>query len=384
MTPIPYAPFANALPPLATDDYARLKADIAIAGVRMPIELDADGRILDGYHRFRAWQELAAEGITLPAPPMITRVFSDEATSLAYVIRLNLHRRQLSPEQLGEVRRQQQAIARDLRAHGKTQAETAIILGIARATVELWESQFASNDSTVIACIPPDLRLRIPTTEYDRILTRVTAGESQVQIAADYHVTRQRISQIVELMTARQRIPAPVVPPGFPGKRYRCLIIDPPWPMEKSERTIHPKQGRTLDYPTVSLEMLETLPIEPLAHAAGCQIYLWITHRFLPEGFGLFEKWGVAYHCLLTWLKPGGFTPFSFMFNTEHILFGTFGPFAMRRKGLKLGFTAPRGRHSAKPDAFFELVAAVSWPERLSLYERTPRKGFDAWGPEMP
>jgi hypothetical protein len=57
MMPRPYPPFANALPPLAADEYARLKADIAMAGVRMPIEVDADDRILDGYHRFRAWQE---------------------------------------------------------------------------------------------------------------------------------------------------------------------------------------------------------------------------------------------------------------------------------------------------------------------------------------
>ncbi len=45
------------LPPLSDDEFASLKADIRVHGVLVPIELDADGVMLDGHHRLRAWTE---------------------------------------------------------------------------------------------------------------------------------------------------------------------------------------------------------------------------------------------------------------------------------------------------------------------------------------
>jgi hypothetical protein len=56
---------------------------------------------------------------------------------------------------------------------------------------------------------------------------------------------------------ARQRQPAPVNGPvPWPAGRYRCLVLDPPWPMAKSERTARPRQGVALAYPVMSLEAI--------------------------------------------------------------------------------------------------------------------------------
>ena len=46
------------LPPMAPETYEVLKADIAVRGVVVPIDVDEDGNILDGHHRPRAWCEL--------------------------------------------------------------------------------------------------------------------------------------------------------------------------------------------------------------------------------------------------------------------------------------------------------------------------------------
>lgn len=45
-------------------------------------------------------------------------------------------------------------------------------------------------------------------------------------------------------------------------------------------------------------------------------------------------------------------------------------------------FTWPRGKHSAKPEAFLDLVERVSPAPRLELFARRDRLGWDTWGNE--
>jgi Transcriptional activator, adenine-specific DNA methyltransferase len=168
----------------------------------------------------------------------------------------------------------------------------------------------------------------------------------------------------------------------LPTGVFRTLVIDPPWPMGKSARVETPEQGSTLDYPTMSLDEIAALPIAE--HAADdAHLYLWVTQRFLPDGLALVEEWGFKYHCLLTWLKPGGFAPFSWMFNTEHVVFAYRGQFELRELGLNIGFQAPRGAHSEKPEAFYDMVERASFEPWVELFARRGRANWTVWGDEM-
>jgi N6-adenosine-specific RNA methylase IME4 len=168
----------------------------------------------------------------------------------------------------------------------------------------------------------------------------------------------------------------------LPVGTFRTLVIDPPWPMGKSARIETPEQGSTLDYPTMSLEQIAALPIEEHA-AEDSHLYLWVTQRFVPAGLDLIERWGFKYHCLLTWLKPGGFAPFSWMFNTEHVVFAYRGRFELRELGLNIGFQAPRGDHSEKPAAFYDMVERASFEPWVELFARRGRANWTVWGDEM-
>ena len=44
--------------PLSDEEYTALKKDIEDRGIKVPIELDSDGNILDGHHRWEIAQEL--------------------------------------------------------------------------------------------------------------------------------------------------------------------------------------------------------------------------------------------------------------------------------------------------------------------------------------
>jgi N6-adenosine-specific RNA methylase IME4 len=184
---------------------------------------------------------------------------------------------------------------------------------------------------------------------------------------------------------AMQRGPAPVaepVPP--PSGRYRCLVIDPPWPMPKIDRDERSDQGRTLDYATMTPDRLadeEWLPVRTSADE-DCHIYLWVTHKFLPLGLELLEKWGFAYQCVMTWRKNVGITPYSWMYDTEHVLFGRRGNLQLQRLGLRLSFDAPVTGHSVKPDVFYDRVREASPGPRLDMFPGVEHDGFEPWGLE--
>lgn len=169
---------------------------------------------------------------------------------------------------------------------------------------------------------------------------------------------------------------------ALPDGCFRTIVIDPPWPMSKSDRIDYPEQGSRLEYPVMTLKEIAALPI-PTVSSDGTHLYLWVTQRFLPEGLALIERWGFRYHCLLTWTKPGGFTPFTFMFNTEHAIFAYRPPLELARVGVKIGFAADARGHSVKPEAFYALAEEASFAPRLELFARRVRPGWTVWGDEV-
>ena len=87
------------MPPLSAEEYAALKEDIRRNGIKVPLEKDENGNTLDGHHRQQIYQELRAEGVPLPEPPVIIRVGLSEEEKRAHVRSLNLNRRYLAREQ---------------------------------------------------------------------------------------------------------------------------------------------------------------------------------------------------------------------------------------------------------------------------------------------
>lgn len=167
---------------------------------------------------------------------------------------------------------------------------------------------------------------------------------------------------------------------SLPDNTYQTIVIDPPWPIKKILRDDRPKQN-IFSYPVMSIEEIKDIDISSIA-APACHIYLWVTQKYLPIGFELLEHWGFKYQCLLTWVKNVGFTPFSWMYSTEHVLFGHRGGLELLQKGLRLDFRAKVREHSRKPEEFYELVKKASPGPRIDFFSREKREGFDQYGNE--
>lgn len=81
------------MPPLSDEQYAALKADISAAGVRVPIEVDEHGEIIDGHHRKQIATELGVD-----CPEVVVRGLEEfEKVDRAFV--LNATRRHFDREQ---------------------------------------------------------------------------------------------------------------------------------------------------------------------------------------------------------------------------------------------------------------------------------------------
>lgn len=82
-----FHPVANIFPLMTDDELATLAADIAENGLHEAIWLDADGRIIDGRHRYLACEHIGIEPTY--------RTWDGEGSVVAFVVSLNLHRRHL-------------------------------------------------------------------------------------------------------------------------------------------------------------------------------------------------------------------------------------------------------------------------------------------------
>lgn len=176
-------------------------------------------------------------------------------------------------------------------------------------------------------------------------------------------------------------------------EEYKTVVADPPW---------HPAYGGTWDsrrtekkpgpqgfYPTMSLAEISALKPNM---AKQSHLYIWCLTQHIDWGFEVARAWDATPITVFTWKKPGLGTG-RFQCNTEHILVARKGP----RAGNPFGrggaldpvtggtlFEWPRGRHSEKPEAFYDLVERLSPPPYLDMYARRTRLGWKSWGNESP
>lgn len=78
--------------PLNEAEYRELRDSIAAEGILTPLIIDADGAVLDGNHRLRVARELSLEFV-----PVRRAAVMDDREREAYVLRLQLGRRNLDP-----------------------------------------------------------------------------------------------------------------------------------------------------------------------------------------------------------------------------------------------------------------------------------------------
>lgn len=215
-----------------------------------------------------------------------------------------------------------------------------------------------------------------------RLLARALDGDCPLGLE-EWRKSRRALVSLV-----RQRLGVLPQTPDLPSGTYQCVVADPPWVLDTGPDTF----GGTgeaghddLAYSQMSLEAIKSLEVESIA-ADDAHLYLWTTDRYLRDAYDVAAAWGFRKSVVLVWAKnPRGIgLGDTYRLTTEFVLFCRRGSLEHRRVIPTTWFNWPRGRHSAKPAEFYDMVESVTPGPYVDLFARTARPGWDVWGAEAP
>ena len=138
----------------------------------------------------------------------------------------------------------------------------------------------------------------------------------------------------------------------------------------------------------MELHQIKELPIKILAKDK-CWIFLWTTQKYIFESKKVLESWGFNYLMMGVWEKTfgksAGMPLYGFRWNAEFIAIGYNKKPDLWIKGkrlIPLCFQAENIRHSQKPNKFYKLIEPLGI-DRIDLFARQKREGWDCWGNEV-
>lgn len=172
---------------------------------------------------------------------------------------------------------------------------------------------------------------------------------------------------------------------ALPDKKYGVILADPEWRFEVYSRDTGMDRAADNHYPTSATEAICARPVGDIA-AKDCVLFLWATVPMLPDALKVMAAWGFEYKSHAIWRKDRIGTGYWFRNAHELLLVGTRGDIPAPAMGTQLPsvIEAPVTAHSAKPEAFLELIETY-FPTlpKIELNRRGPaRPGWDAWGNE--
>jgi N6-adenosine-specific RNA methylase IME4 len=373
-------PLADLLPAMSAEEYADLLASIRANGVREPLMLHRDGRILDGRHRERACVEL---GITAQA-----RMFEGtDAEALEYVLDLNLKRRHLNESQramlaadVATMRRgwnapcgallSQPAAAKQMNASRRSVQRAVVVRD--RAIPEIVTAVRQGRIDVAKA----EQVARLPEARQHAVAASLGDGRNVSTIVGA--AMRSERAAVIE----RQSLACPL---SALGRRFPVILADPPWAFELwSEGGM--LKAADMHYPTMPTVEIAALPVAEIA-ARDAVLFLWAVPAMWPEALAVVAAWGFTYKTEVVRVKRN--------IACGHWFRGQHDPLIVASRGnmppppdlhSSVFFDdMPPSRHSAKPDCVRDWIASV-YPEcgKIELFARTAAPGWSVWGHEAP
>lgn len=353
-------PLASLIPDMRTSEWQNFYTDIALRGIKEPLEVLADGTVVDGKHRRKAAIELGMKVV-----PIVDAPLSGDSPE-AYMLKAAVLRRHLTDDQRAvmaalwkeENKKESEIKARD---------EKGRILPSAQRGADGKDKEHPTRaEATEFFVVS---RQKIDRASYvqkrnPELTTKVHRGD--IALSNAY---RQ-----VKGSEERQRIASTKPPQGT----YQVIVVDPPWPF--TSRQSDPTHEIASPYGIKSIDEIKAFDIPA---ADDSILWLWVPNTFLHDAFHVLEAWGFKYRTTLTWAKNfvglgdwlGG--------QTEHCLLATKGNYRVFRKNESTFLEAPRAKHSQKPDKFYELVGGLCPGEKIDMFARKKHEGWSYWGVEV-
>jgi N6-adenosine-specific RNA methylase IME4 len=338
-----------------------------------PVKYSAARKALAAAHRIDEVKKMLNQAIALAvyARQANDAALMDHATE----IRLRAERR---AGELMEDKRAADKLAKGARQRGTKRGTTRGNETPASLAAEGVDKDLAKRARAAAAMSPDQFEERVAKAKRQAIAA--VEGDASVitEARADRNKAKGEKRAAREIALAgKQR--------ALPNKKYGVILADPEWRYEPWDRGSGMDRAADNHYPTSPTEVIAARPVGAIA-ADDSALFLCATAPMLLDALAVMEAWGFKYKTHAIWIK-GVWGP-GYWFRGEHelLLLGVRGNVPCPAPGHQWGsvIKAPRGAHSAKPEAFQELIEAY-FPTlpKIELNRRGPaRPGWDAWGNE--
>lgn len=164
----------------------------------------------------------------------------------------------------------------------------------------------------------------------------------------------------------------------FPVGKYAVILADPPWRYDNSGLSTSAES----QYPTMSLDEICSLPIYELSEDTTV-LFLWATNPLLPEALKVIDAWGFQYKTNLVWIKGSSAGLGWFEKSAHEILMIAVRENTPHPKERPVSyFEEARTIHSKKPERAYEIIESMYPGNKIELFARNARPGWDFWGNE--
>lgn len=169
---------------------------------------------------------------------------------------------------------------------------------------------------------------------------------------------------------------------------FRVHVTDPPWKFGDS--LPGKSRGASKNYACMSLQQLIDFPLPEMAEDSV--LFMWRVSSMQDDACDLMASWGFRLHSEIVWEKLTKTGKDHFGMGRivrgahETCLIGVRGKATrfVKAKNVRSRFAAPVGRHSEKPDAFYEIVESLFPGPYVETFARRRRAGWTQFGDQLP
>jgi len=375
------------IPPLTAEEFKQLETNCLEEGIRDAI-VTWNGFIIDGHNRYKIATDWSLNYKT------IEKSFDSEEAVKEWMIINQFGRRNLSNYQ-------RSVLALELEEIFEKKAKENLRLAAEKTNTGFVKSQKAVSlfeekpiqqqpieikpvntikELSKISGIGEQTISRVKVIEQKaapEIKEKLSTGEISINQAYQDIKKEEKIKERTEYIEQQKKEIAENKLPPLTGL-YDIISVDPPW---NYGREYHPENSRIANpYPEMSIDEIKAIK---LPFSDNSIIFLWTTHKFLPDSFDILKHWGFEYKATLVWNKEKIGMGSWFRMQCEFCLFAIKGnPFWNNTTERDI-IIESRREHSRKPDSFFDMIDKICIGRKLEYFSREKRNGWDIFGNDI-
>ncbi len=370
------------IPPLTSEEFAQLEANVCQEGIREPI-ITWQGTIVDGHNRYEL-----AQMYDLPFK-VKEMAFASMEDCKEWMIRNQFGRRNLSNYQRSvlalelesvfkakakenQIRKPESVLQKSVEQKPiDTQKELAKVANVSHDTI--------AKVKVIEAKAPEEVKAKLSTGEVS--INQVYQDIKKEEKKAELEKKKEEYSERITTKSNNDF----KVDIFNTNEKFRVIYADPAWSYNDKQDTPQ-LGGAAKHYQTMSVEQICQLPVKQIAEKDSV-LFLWVTSPLLEDSFRVINEWGFKYKTSFIWDKVKHNMGHYNSVRHEILLIATKGSCVPDNKRLYDSVQAieRNDNHSEKPIEFLNIIDDLyNYGNKLEMFCRNIKKSnWYGWGNEL-